>query len=148
MTEIPDGKVLAVDVGDVRVGLAVSDPSGFLASPLSILKRSPAIYDEIVAIAGREGVCAILIGLPLNMDGSVGFQAKKVQRFGAQLADKVAPVPVLYEDERESTEAARELRLQRGTKQKGRRARIDSEAAAIFLQAWLDRRPRRQLGAG
>jgi len=133
------GKILALDVGDARVGVAVSDPSGFLASPLDILKRDSATIDRIIETINALNIAAVVVGLPLNMDGSRGFQAKKVERFADRIRETIAPIPVYLEDERESTEAAREMRLARGTKKKKRMGRIDSEAAAIFLQAYLDR---------
>jgi len=133
------GKILALDVGDARVGVAVSDPSGFLASPLDILKRDSATIERIIEKVDTLNIAAVLVGLPLNMDGSHGFQAKKVQRFADRVREAVHPIPVYLEDERESTEAAREMRLARGTKKKKRMGRIDSEAAAIFLQTYLDR---------
>lgn len=133
------GKIIALDVGDARVGVAESDPTGFLASPMTILKRGSDTVDQVVEIIKRTQARAVLVGLPLNMDGSIGFQAKKVQRFAALVKAAVDPLPVILEDERESTVDARELRLLRGTKQKKRRGRVDAEAAAIFLQAYLDR---------
>lgn len=138
MTNHP-GKIIALDVGDVRVGIAASDPTGFLASPVTIIKRGPEAVDQIVKIIRESEAVAVVVGLPLNMDGSVGFQAKKVQRFAAQIEAVIAPIPVIMEDERESTVDARELRLARGTRQKKRRGKVDAEAAAVFLQAYLDR---------
>lgn len=133
------GKIIALDVGDARVGVAASDPTGLLASPVTIIKRGPEAVDQIVKIIRESDAAAVVVGLPLNMDGSVGFQAKKVQRFAAQIEVTIAPIPVIMEDERESTVDARELRLARGTRQKKRRGRVDAEAAAVFLQAYLDR---------
>lgn len=130
---------MALDVGDARVGVAVSDPSGFLASPSHIIKRDAGTVQKVADLVRETEAVAVVVGLPLNMDGSVGFQAKKVQRFAQQVKAAVAPVPVILEDERESTEMAREMRLARGTPKKKRQQRVDAEAAAIFLQAFLDR---------
>jgi putative Holliday junction resolvase len=143
------GKIVALDVGDARVGVAASDPTGLLASPVTILKRDAHTIEKVVDLVRELSAGAVLVGLPLNMDGSVGFQAKKVQKFARQIEQAVAPLPVIMEDERESTADARELRLARGTRQKKRRERVDSEAAAIFLQAYLDRtREQRLRGEG
>ncbi len=133
------GKILALDVGEARVGVAVSDGSGFLASPLLILKRDKTTIDRVVDLARTLDVCAVLVGLPLNMDGTSGFQARKVERFAGRIGEAVAPIPIIMEDESESTMMARALRIERGIGQKKRRARIDAEAAAIFLQVYLDR---------
>lgn len=133
------GKILALDVGDARVGVAASDPTGLLASPVTILQRGPEVIPQIARLAVETGAVAVMAGLPYNMDGTLGFQAKKVQHFMKQVEQAVAPLPVIFEDERESTVGARELRLARGTKKKKRRERVDAEAAAVFLQAYLDR---------
>lgn len=130
---------MALDVGDVRIGVAASDAGGFIASPVTIIKRGQTALGQIQHLVSESAAVAVIIGLPLNMDGSVGFQAKKVQNFAKQIEEAIAPVPVLMEDERQSTMDARELRLARGTKKKKRQMHIDAEAAAIFLQAWLDR---------
>lgn len=140
------GKILALDVGDARVGVAVSDPTGFLASPVEIIKRDSATITRVIELVRLHEAAAVMVGLPLNMDGTTGFQAKKVQRFAEKIAEAVAPAPVILEDERESTVTAREMRLERGTKRKKRQGRIDAEAAAIFLQAYLDRNRADQLG--
>lgn len=133
------GKILALDVGDARVGVAVSDPSGFLASPLQILKRDANTINRVLDMVRSMEISTVIVGLPLNTNGSSGFQAKKVERFAKKIGEAITPVPVVMEDERESTLMARELRLARGTGQKKRRERIDAEAAAIFLQTYLDR---------
>lgn len=138
MTTLP-GKIIALDVGDARIGVAASDPGGSIASPVTIIRRDLASVTRITDLIRDSGAVAVLVGLPLNMDGTIGFQAKKVQNFAKQIEQAIAPIPVLMEDERESTIAARELRLARGTKQKKRRTRVDAEAAAIFLQTYLDR---------
>lgn len=133
------GKILALDVGEARVGVAVSDPSGFLASPLLILKRDKTTIDRVADLTRTLDIRAVLVGLPLNMDGTSGFQARKVERFAGRIGEAVAPIPIIMEDESESTMMARALRIERGIGQKKRRGRIDAEAAAIFLQAYLDR---------
>ncbi len=141
-------KTLALDVGDARVGVAISDPTGFLASPLTILKRSADTVDEIAALVRKHEVTTVLVGLPLNMDGTKGFQAKKVERFAEKIKEALdttlpgnaASISIIFEDERVSTQDAREMRLQRGVKKMKRRERVDAEAAAIFLQEYLDRK--------
>lgn len=135
------GKILALDVGDARIGLAVSDPTGFLASPLDIIKRDTQSVDRILSVIALHSIEMLLVGLPLNMDGSEGFQAKKTIRFAEKIREVLPEnFPILMEDERQSTETAREMRLERGTRKKKRQGRIDAEAAAIFLQAYLDRK--------
>src|SRR5688572_20816694 len=101
-------KTLALDVGDARVGVALSDPTGFLASPLTILKRSATTVDEIAALVQKHEVATVLVGLPLNMDGTKGFQAKKVERFAEKIKEaltaavpgQAATISIIFEDER------------------------------------------------
>src|SRR3990170_4695998 len=141
------GRVLALDVGEKRIGLAISDPEGRLAVPLETINRTKESTDlrAITAVVEREGVGTLLVGLPLSLDGSVGPQARLVQDFARRLAAAV-PLPVELWDERLSTleagsrrgatgERRRPLRERRG----GRRPRVDvdSLAAAVFLQGYL-----------
>jgi putative Holliday junction resolvase len=123
-------RILAIDYGSVRVGLALSDPTGTLARPLPFLPAAtgPKLAREIAALAQREEVHLILLGLPRNMDGSSGEAAARVQAF-ASVLEKATPIPVQLIDERLSTvQASRQ-----------QRDRIDSEAACVLLQAHLDR---------
>jgi putative holliday junction resolvase len=149
-------KTLALDVGDARVGVALSDATGFLASPLTIIKRGAGTVAEIAALVQKHEITTLLVGLPLNMDGTKGFQAKKVERFAEKIKEAMAEtlpaqaahLSIIFEDERVSTQDARELRLQRGVKKMKRRERVDAEAAAIFLQEYLDRQRSERLKAG
>src|SRR3990170_3014656 len=151
-------RVLALDVGERRIGLAISDPEGRLAVPLETIHRTEEAADlsAIAAVAQREGVVLLLVGLPLSLDGSVGPQARLVQEFARRLATFL-PRPVELWDERLSTAEAEARRPGRGPsgprrrpggRPSGRgarrgsrppRATVDSLAAAVFLQGYLDR---------
>jgi putative Holliday junction resolvase len=132
-------RILALDYGSKRIGLALSDPTGTLARPLPFVPAKPdvALAREIAALAKKEEVHLILLGLPRNMDGSVGEAAMKVQAFAALLGH-ATPVPLRLIDERLSTvQASRQLQ-EAGQDSRRQRSRIDSEAAAVLLQGYLD----------
>ncbi len=127
---------LALDVGDKRIGVALSDPLGILASPLTIIDRADERTDiaAIVAIIEQHQVGSVIVGLPLAPDGGLGSQAEKVKNFTEELRLSIA-VPIEYRDERLSTVTARQL--MRSVK-KDRKARDDSMAAMVILQSYLD----------
>ena len=132
-------RILALDVGDKRIGLALSDPSGMLASPFRVLQRVGPRKDpaEVARIAAEQGAERILVGIPLSMDGVARAQAQAVQAFCEALRART-PVPIITWDERLTTvEAQRRLR-QAGAKGQRRRERDDAVAAAVLLQAYLD----------
>jgi putative Holliday junction resolvase len=133
-------RILAIDYGRVRHGLAVSDGLGLMAHPLQFLKRSDMARDlaHLRRLINERDVRHVLLGLPLNMDGSEGPMAVEVRRFGAELAEGLE-LPVHYEDERLSTDEA-ETRLQaQGLRPSERRKLRDSLAAAVILDAVLSR---------
>ncbi len=129
-------RVLGLDIGDKRVGVALSDPQGILASPLTIIDRidDQADMEAILAIIKQNEVRRIIVGLPLSMDGSLGEQAKKVKAFAQKLSDHTE-VPIEFRDERLTTVSAQ--RLMRDLR-KTRKARDDAVAAALILQSYLD----------
>lgn len=140
-------RFLGLDVGERRIGLAVSDPDGRVAVPLRVLRRSGG-RDDFVAIAEAaraEEAGMLVVGLPLSMDGSLGPQARSVQAFGEVLAGETG-LPVEYWDERLSTVQAerRPMRSRRAERrrppQRRERASSDALAAALVLQAFLDSR--------
>jgi len=137
--------MLGLDVGDRRIGLAISDPNGQVAVPLRTLHRTAqdGAVDAIAALVAEENVEAIVVGLPLRLDGSAGSQAESVQEFVRQLLPAVN-VPVTLWDERLSTVQAEQLLRRDGPPSRKRKAEQDALAAAIILQGYLDSRPGRQ----
>jgi putative Holliday junction resolvase len=144
---LPRGVRLGVDVGTVRVGVAISDPDGILATPLVTLPRDPApagdrAPSDMAAIATlvreREAV-AVVVGLPVTLSGSEGHAAALSRQYDDQLATLVDPVPVLLSDERMSTAAAARRLSERGVRGRRQRAVVDQAAAVEILQGWLDR---------
>jgi len=134
-------RVLAIDHGSARIGLALSDPTGTLARPLPFLpaKGDAKLAREIAALALKEQAELILLGLPRHMNGTLGEAAAKVQAFAAALGQATA-IPVQLVDERLTTvQASRQLQ-EAGRDTRAQRSRIDSEAAAVLLQGWLDAR--------
>ena len=128
---------MALDIGDSRIGVALSDPLGIMASPFTIVNRSDEAraLAELAAIIRDKDVSMVIAGLPLNMDGTRGGQAEKTASFVSVLRKYIA-VPVEYRDERLSTVNARELI--RGVRKTNRATRYDAAAAALILQAYLD----------
>jgi putative holliday junction resolvase len=131
------GKVMAIDMGSVRVGLAISDESQTLASGHGHLKFKgyEDLIRQIIEIAHRESVMEFVVGLPLNMDGSHGSQAVKAEKFAGMLKYR-SGLPVTLSDETLSTVEA--TRLLRAAGKKATRDRIDAAAATVILQAFLD----------
>ena len=136
------GKVMALDVGERRVGLAISDPTGLLASPFGVVERGPDDISEIARIAGDNEAVEIVVGLPITMSGESGAQAGRVRAFIRDLR-QATDIPVTTLDERLSTvQAERMLRDSGGRvgRRSRERGRVDAAAAAVILQARLDSR--------
>ena len=135
-------RALGVDPGTKRIGLAVSDLTGTIASPLLVLQRSKSPshdLSEIARIARTEEAEVIVVGLPINMDGSLGPAAQAATAFAERLAT-VAGVPVELHDERRTTVTADQAMREGGLDGRARRQRVDKVAAAVMLQSWLDSR--------
>jgi len=143
---VRQGRVLGIDAGDRRVGVALSDESRLLASPLTVLDRGNGlapVLDALAALSVREGVVKVVVGLPLNVDGSRGRQARRAQDF-ARVASRVLALPIEMWDERLSTQQAEEiLRAQgRNLRRIRQRGEVDAVAAAVILQDYLDHGPK------
>ena len=132
-------RILAIDYGSTRIGLALGDPTGTLARPLPFVpaKADAKLAREIVEIAKKNDVHLFVLGLPRNMDGTSGEAATKVQAFAATLKE-ATPLPIKLVDERLSTvQASRQLQ-ESGKNTRKQRGQIDSEAACVLLQGYLD----------
>ena len=140
---------MALDVGDVRIGVALSDETGTLASGLVTLKAvGPRKAAQALAALAREhDVGEVVVGLPLRLDGSTGSQAEKVMVFAERLR-RVLRLPVVTRDERLTSVAADERLAEAGVKRRDRKARIDQAAAALILQEHLDERKAATVAAG
>ncbi len=150
---MPSGRSLCLDVGERRVGVAVSDPEGRLASPLTVIMRQSAERDfqQVAALARREGASRVVVGLPRTLAGEIGPQARRIQRWAERLAPYL-DVPIVYADERYSTAEARRRLAGLGVADAGGRgaarpprtdrrraaSALDAAAAAVILQDYLD----------
>jgi putative Holliday junction resolvase len=147
------GVRLGVDVGTVRVGVARSDPAGLLATPVATLKRAarggsprtpgdaadlPADLTALRDLVGEHDVVEVVVGLPTTLRGKEGSAVAAARAYGSALATLIAPVPVVYVDERLTTVTADRLLTEAGVKGKAKRAVVDQLAATRILQNRLD----------
>jgi putative Holliday junction resolvase len=132
-------RYLAIDYGMRRTGLAICDPGERMVSPLGVIRDPKGLIDRVVEIIGSEGVGEVVIGLPLNMDGSHGPQAQRSRAFAERLAQRVS-IPIHFQDERLSSfEAGRRLAAIGRSGRKGREM-LDALAAADILERFLETR--------
>ena len=133
-------RVIGLDLGSKRIGVAVSDRSGTIATPLTVLARrgDPAAdHRAIAALVTEEEAERVVVGLPLRLDGTIGPAAERALAEAEELATVVA-VPVETFDERLTTVSADRALLEAGLRAPARRTVVDKVAAAVMLQAWLD----------
>jgi len=132
-------RVLGLDLGIKRIGVALSDALGISAQPLEVIQRSSWDRDlaRIRALIDEWGVSRVVVGMPRSLDGTLGPQAWMVEEFVAKLRDSI-DVPVVTWDERLTTVAAERAMLEGNVRRARRRQRIDAVAAALLLQAYLD----------
>lgn len=134
-------RVVALDLGSRRIGVAVSDPTGTLASPCQVLERAADPATDHAAIANivtEMGAERVVVGLPLSLDGREGPAAQQA-RTEAQALAAVLPVPVELHDERLTTVVADRSLQRSGKGGRARRKVVDQAAATVLLQSWLDR---------
>jgi putative Holliday junction resolvase len=141
---------LGVDVGQVRVGVAICDPDGILATPLVTLRRErnvgedeiPSDIRKLSQLVDEHDCVEVVVGLPVRLTGMEGPAAAQARTYAQQLAAEIAPVPVRLADERMSTVAATRRLAERGVRGRRQRAVIDQAAAVEILPRWLDARRR------
>ena len=132
-------RTLGLDVGESRIGVAVSDPTGTITSPLTAIQRV-SMEDDLKAVtrlAGEHEAEAIVVGLPISLNGRMGPQARRTQEFIRSLSSQ-SPVPVHSQDERFSTVEAERLLRDAGRAPSRDKGLRDSAAACVILQAYLD----------
>ena len=137
------GRVLGLDLGDARIGVAVSDPQGRLAVPIGTVHvgQPPVELKAIAALVLEHDVDQVVVGHPLSMSGASGARAMQSEAF-AEALRAILKVPVALQDERLSTVQAERSLREAGVRGRDRRSVVDRTAAAVILQAWLDaRRP-------
>jgi putative Holliday junction resolvase len=133
------GRLLGLDVGGKRIGVAISDEMGLIASPVAMVPRGPRSGQEIRVHAERLGAVSLVVGLPVGLSGREGPQAEEVRAFVEEQAEMIG-LPVIWWDERLSTSIAERSLIASGTKRDRRKQQVDAVAAAIILQGYLDSR--------
>src|SRR4030042_529790 len=132
-------RILSLDVGDRRIGVALSDPDEILASPLATVEREDdqKAINDIIQLVGQNDVKRIVVGLPYSLDGSIGFQANKVKDFVKKFPEGTK-ANIEFWDERLSTVAVDRLLAGAGNKKAGKKMGRDAAVAAFILQGYLD----------
>jgi putative Holliday junction resolvase len=132
-------RVMAFDIGEVRTGIALSDSTGRIASPLSVLATAELVGGSrtLRTLLEEHEPELLLIGLPLSLDGTENAQAQRVRDLAAEMGRSVG-LPLAFADERLSTSDAKRILREQGCTERTMRGRIDAVAASLFLQTWLD----------
>ncbi len=132
-------KILGLDVGDKWIGVAISDALGFTAQGVKTIKResNKQTYEEIHEIIERENITKVVVGLPKNMNNTVGPQSEKVMKFATKLHNKYG-VEIIYVDERMSTMSAQRILIEADVRRENRKKYVDKIAATYILQMYLD----------
>ena len=131
------GRLLALDYGDVRIGVAISDPLGMTAQPVGTIRNSATAIAEIVAIITDKKVETVILGLPKNQHGGDSKKAESVRAFGDKLKEAI-DITIEFVDERFSTVASERHLMSLNMKRKKRKEVLDTQAAMFFLQGVLD----------
>lgn len=132
-------RYLAIDYGIKRIGLAVCDPSEIIVSPLAVIDGKKDAVGKIAEIVKSESVGSVVLGLPLNMDGTCGSQSRLVEKFADQLKTAI-DVPIHFQDERLSSFAAEEKLAAGEFSRKQKKKRLDAVAAAQILESFLEQK--------
>ena len=145
LSDIPDrGKIMGLDLGTKTIGVAISDGMRYSATPLETIKRTKFTQDadRIIELIGQNQIVALILGLPLNMDGTEGPRVQSTRAFARNLAPKVN-LPIAFWDERLSTSAVTRMMIEADLRRDRRAEVVDKLAASYILQGALDRlRPR------
>ena len=130
-------RLLGLDIGERRIGVALSDEMGMIASPLMTIQTSGNVAGEVRALIDRYGIKRIVVGLPISLSGREGQQAKTVRVVADELA-KQLEIEIVYSDERMSSSVAEQALISQKTRRDKRKQHIDNMAAAVILQGYLD----------
>ena len=132
-------RIMAIDYGDARTGVALSDTTGFLAGQTFLIKsrKQEVVLEELAALVQRQGAQELVMGYPRNMDGTLGPRAEKYAAFARRL-EEATGLPVALWDERRTTVDAHRILGEQGVRAKNRKDKIDSVAATLILEGYLD----------
>ncbi|WP_296969193.1 Holliday junction resolvase RuvX [uncultured Eubacterium sp.] len=133
-------KIMSIDYGDVRTGIAISDIRGILASPLCVIKESyqPKLVDKIIELINENKIEKIVIGLPRNMDGSYGYRCDDCRSLGQAISEKIN-IDIEFEDERLTTVMAHNILSDNNVRGAKRKQTVDAVSAVMILQSYLDK---------
>lgn len=133
-------KIMSIDYGDVRTGIAISDIRGILASPLCVIKESyqPKLVDKIIELINENKIEKIVIGLPRNMDGSYGYRCDDCKSLGQAISEKIN-IDIEFEDERFTTVMAHNILSDNNVRGAKRKQTVDAVSAVMILQSYLDK---------
>lgn len=133
-------KIMSIDYGDVRTGIAISDIRGILASPLCVIKESyqPKLVDKIIELINENKIEKIVIGLPRNMDGSYGYRCDDCKSLGQAISEKIN-IDIEFEDERLTTVMAHNILSENNVRGAKRKQTVDAVSAVMILQGYLDK---------
>lgn len=133
-------KIMSIDYGDVRTGIAISDIRGILASPLCVIKESyqPKLVDKIIELINENKIEKIVIGLPRNMDGSYGYRCDDCKSLGQAISEKIN-IDIEFEDERLTTVMAHNILSDNNVRGTKRKQTVDAASAVMILQSYLDK---------
>lgn len=134
-------RIMAIDYGDARTGVAVSDPTGLLAGQTFLInsRKAQVVLEELAALAKAQGAEELVMGYPRNMDGTLGPRAEKYAAFAKKL-EAATGLPVILWDERRTTVDAHRILGEQGIRAKNRKDKVDAMAATLILEGYLDRK--------
>ena len=134
-------RIMAIDYGDARTGVAVSDPTGLLAGQTFLIKsrKAQVVLEELAALSKAQGAEELVMGYPRNMDGTLGPRAEKYAAFAKKL-EAATGLPVILWDERRTTVDAHRILGEQGIRAKNRKDKVDAMAATLILEGYLDRK--------
>lgn len=134
-------KIMSIDYGDVRTGVALSDAMGMLASPHTVIKESyqPKLVTKLLEIIDEYNIQTVVIGLPRNMDGTYGYRCDECRTLGNALKEKNSNLNIVYEDERLTTVMAHNVLSDNNVRGKKRKNTVDAVSAVMILQSYLDK---------
>lgn len=130
------GRLIAIDYGEKRVGIALSDPLKIIAKPYTVFTNDENLFKELEKVIKEKKVEKIIVGLPKNMDGSEGFQAQIIKEFVGNL-NKITNIPHMYWDERLSSKEATKILHEQGLSEKEQKGIKDAYAAAVILKEYI-----------